>query len=105
MTHVYTYSCMDIILSIKKLSNRFSVNVIVLFDDDNHLFANVTSKTLSFLQVENFLKLVSLEFPSFCLPQFNIFQKFIRFSIRKRQGQKQKLSLISFHLFGMMIKF
>ena len=56
-------------------------------------------KLFHFLQVEIFLKLISISFPSCRLTQVNLLQNFIHFQIRKRHVQKQKLNFISFHLF------
>ena len=83
----------------------FSVNVTVLFANVSSFLPTLILKLFHFLQVEFFLQLISLKFPSCRLPQVNIPQSFICFSIRKIQVQKQKLSLISFHIYGMMIKF
>ena len=52
-----------------------------------------------------FPELISLKFLSCRLPQANLLQHFICYSISKRQAQKPKLILISFHIYGMMITF
>ena len=106
MAHLYTYAFMDIILSIKrKLSNRFSVNVIVLFSDVPSFLPMLLPKLFHYLQVEYSLKLTLLKFISCRLPQTNLLQNFIRFSIRKIQVQKPKVGLISFILFWAVITF
>ena len=106
MAYLYTYSCMDVILSIKTIYQTvFFCQCYCIIRWRSLFIDNVTSKTLSFLQVEIFLKLISLKFPSCRLRQTNLPQNFIRFSIRKIQVQKPKLSLISFCIFGMMITF
>ena len=97
---------MGIILSKKQIIKPFfSVNVTVLFADVPLSCQMLLLKIFHFLQVEHFLKLISLKFSSCCLPKFNLLQHFIRFSISKIQVQKPKLILISFHLFGAMITF
>ena len=104
MAHLYTYLCMDnIIITKESYQTVFPINVIVLFSSVSSFLLRILLKLLTFLQVEIFLKLVSLNFPSCSLPQFNLLKKFIGFSISKRRVQKQKLSLIWFHIFGMII--
>ena len=104
MAHLYTYTCMDMILIYQYIFNRFFVDVAVLFANVSYFLPTLLLKLFYFLQV-GFFQLISLKFPSCCLPQANLIQNFIRFSISKRQVQKPKLSLISFHLYGMMITF
>ena len=106
MAHLYTYSCMDMILILKIYIKPFFSDQCCRFLCQCIFFlANINSKTVTFLQVEIVLELISLTFPSCRLPQANLLQYFIRFSISKRQGQKPKLSLILFHLYGMIITF
>ena len=106
MAHLYTYPCMDIIISIKrKWSKIFSVDIIILFSNVSYFLPILLLKLFHFLQVGIFLKLISLNFQSCWLPQVNLIQNCISLSISKRHVQKQKLSLIIFHLFWMMIIF
>ena len=79
--HIFMYGCY-LFLNIYQTSffcqfYRFIFRCILFF-------TNVTSKIFHFLQVENFMELVSLKFMSCHLPQVNLLQHFIRFSIRKR---------------------
>ena len=92
-------------LNFKYILNRFFYQCCRFICQCIFFLANINSKTVSFLQVEIFLELISLMFPSCRVPQANLLQNFIRFLIRKRQGQKPKLILISFHLYGMIITF
>ena len=49
--------------------------------------------------------MISVKFTSCRLPQANLLQHFIHFSISKRQVQKPQPRSISFHPYGMMITF
>ena len=93
------------ILNIYILNRLSSVNVTVLFADVSSFLPMLLLKLVHFLQVGFLLELISLKFMSYCIPQDNLLQHFIFFPIRKIQVQKLKLSLISFHLYGMMITF
>ena len=99
MTHIYTSSCIDIILTLKYIWNRFcfSVNVAVLFSTLSLFLLTIL------LKLSLFYKLNIFQLISFCLLQSNLLQHFISFSIRKRQVQKPKLGLILFHIYGTMI--
>ena len=67
--------------------------------------ANVTAKTLSFFTSCNFSQVDIINFPS-CHPlQVNHCQNIIICSIMKIHVQKQKQSLILFHMFGIIIIF
>ena len=82
-----------------------SVNVAV-FICPSLFISNNTSKTLLFLYKLNFLShFILVKFTSCRLPQANLLQNFISYSIRKRQVQKPQLRWIFFHLYWMMITF
>ena len=106
MAHLYTYVCMHIItyLPQNNLTVFFLPNL-PLSCQCYFFPANFTAKTLSFLQVVILIKLTSIKFPSCHLLQVNNCQNFIFCLITKIHAQKQKQSLILFHLFGMMITF
>ena len=105
MAHLYTYSC--IVLSYCKYIERncFSSQCYCFICLCIVFLSNVTSRTVSFLQVECFLEFISLNFLSCGIPRANILQRLICFWISKRQLKKPKLSLISYHLYGMIITF
>ena len=107
MAHLYTYSCMYIILFkyICILNRFFPVNVTILFADVSSFLPMLLLKPFKFYKLIFFLELRSVNLLSCRLQQANIPQHFICYSIRERKLQKQKLSLISFHLYGMMITF
>ena len=63
----------------------------------------INEELFHYLQVGYFFQLLSVKFTSCRLPQANLLQHLIHFSIRKRQVLKPQPSLISFHLYGMMI--
>ena len=65
--------------------------------------ANLTAIIISVFIYYNLLKLPSLNFSSCLLPQVNHYQNFICCLIMKIHVQKQKQSLILFHISGMMI--
>ena len=105
MAHLYTYSSMDNIIYFKRKLSKQILSMLPFYLPIFLFLDNSTTQLFHFLLDEIFLKLISLNFWSYHLPQANLLQIFIRSSIRKIYVQKQKLSLISFHLFGIMITF
>ena len=81
-------------LKIYILNLFFLVNVAVLFANLSSFLPTLLLKIFHYLQVGLFLHVISLKFLSFILPQANILQHFIRFSISKNNCRNQKLSLI-----------
>ena len=75
----------------------------LLFADVSSFLLMLLLNSFIFYKFNFSLELISLNFLSCRLPQSNLLQSFICYSIMKRQVQKPKLSFISFHLYGMMI--
>ena len=88
---------MDMILSIPKINQHFFPV------DATVLFANVTSKNLSFFTSCNFSRVNIINFPSCHIPQVNHCQDIISCLIMKINVQKQKQGLVLFHLLETMI--
>ena len=106
MSHLYTYACTDMILYLKIYETVFFLGQCCRLYLTLYLFLpTIHLKLFHFLQVGFFLQLISWKFPLFCLTQTNLLQHFIIFSIRKRQVQKPKLGLTSFHIYGIMTTF
>ena len=108
MAHLYTYTCIDMFLPSKIYIYNSFFSSINLADFFCSLFflANDTSRFISFFTSWIFLlQLISVKFTSYRLPQANLLQHLIHFSIRKRQVQKPQLSSISLHIYGMVITF
>ena len=104
---LYTYTCIDMIICLKYIYETvtFLGQCCRFFCPSLFSCQQYIKKSFIFLLVGFLFQLISVKFTPCRLPQANLLQHFILFSISKRQVQKPQPSLISFHLYGMIITF